>query len=78
MKKKRSPYVNPPELVGQQDLLGFPDLRTLGIPYCRQYVSKMVKENKFPKPIKFGNGPNCRCLFRKADIHEWIERKRAA
>ena len=77
-KKKRRIHVNPPEFVGQQDLLGFADLRTLGVPYSRQHVWRLIAAGKFPKPIKFGGGPNCRCLFPKADIQEWIERKRAA
>jgi prophage regulatory protein len=74
MKKRRTIYINPPALVGNQDLLGFADLRTLGVPYSRQHIWRLIAAGKFPRPIKFGSGPNCRCLFSRAEIQKWIER----
>jgi Prophage CP4-57 regulatory protein (AlpA) len=72
-RKKRENYVNPPELVPQQELLGFLDLRTIGIPYRRETIWRLVRDGKFPKPIKFG-GANSRCFFRRSEIQDWINR----
>lgn len=63
-----------PELVWKQELLCFADLRTIGIPYARETIWRKIKAGEFPKPVKFGSGPNCRCFFRRSEIQEWIER----
>jgi prophage regulatory protein len=77
MKKKRIHHVNPPELVPQQELLGFPDLKVMGVPYSKPHIWRLAAKGQFPKPIKFGTGQNCRCLFRRSDILKWIERAAA-
>jgi prophage regulatory protein len=38
--------------------LGFDDLREKGIPFCRQYIHKLVKQGEFPPPIKIGGQRN--------------------
>ena len=60
-------------IVPQQELLGFADLKTIGIPYARETIWRKIKAGKFPKPVKFGDGPNCRCFFRRTEIQKWIE-----
>lgn len=77
-KQRRFHHVNPPELVSQQELLGFADLKTIGIPYSREHIWRLIKAKKFPPPVKFGDGANCRCFFPRSEISKWIERKRAA
>jgi predicted DNA-binding transcriptional regulator AlpA len=76
-KKQRIHHVNPPALVPQQELMGFPDLQLMGVPYSKPHIWRLVKAGRFPKPLKFGAGQNCRCLFRRTDIQEWIERAAA-
>lgn len=36
-------------------LLSLSDLRARGITFSRQWLHKLVSENKFPKPVKVGN-----------------------
>jgi|EndMetStandDraft_8_1072994.scaffolds.fasta_scaffold82784_1 prophage regulatory protein len=36
-------------------LLSLSDLRARGITFSRQWLHKLVRENKFPKPVKVGN-----------------------
>jgi prophage regulatory protein len=73
MKKKRVHYINPPELVPAQELLSHADLRTLGIPYSREHIWRLIKDGKFPKPIKFGRA-NSRVFFQRSEIEKWINR----
>ena len=67
-----------PELVWQQELLCLADLKTIGIPYRRETIWRKIKAGDFPKPVKFGTGPNCRCFFRRSEIQEWIGALRPA
>jgi prophage regulatory protein len=67
----------PPELVAFKELLGFANLRTIGVPYSRQHIWRLIGAGNFPKPIKFGAGANCRCLFPKSEIQKWIEERKA-
>jgi|RhiMethySRZTD1v2_1073278.scaffolds.fasta_scaffold4160031_1 prophage regulatory protein len=39
-------------------ILGIDDLREKGIPFCRQYLHKLVKRGEFPPPIKIGGQRN--------------------
>jgi prophage regulatory protein len=75
-KQKRVHYVNAPELVPQQELLSHADLRTLGVPYSREHIWRLIKNGRFPKPVKFGRA-NSRCFFRRSEIQKWINRTAA-
>ena len=70
---ERFHHLNPPELVKHQELLSFADLKLVGVPYSREHIWRLVRDGKFPKPVKFG-GANSRCFFRRSEIQEWIER----
>jgi prophage regulatory protein len=39
-------------------VLSFSDLRDRGIPFCRQYVHKLIKKGEFPPPLKIGGKTN--------------------
>jgi prophage regulatory protein len=42
---------------GGRKLLSFAELKPVkGIPYSRQWVSQLVKQGKFPAPVKLGVG----------------------
>lgn len=34
------------------------DLKEKGIPFCRQYISKLIRQGKFPAPGKLGERLN--------------------
>ena len=60
-----------PERVWQQEFLTYDDLKIIGIPYARETIWRLARAGKFPKPVKFGTGPNCRAFFRRSEIQEW-------
>ena len=41
-------------------------------------LMRLVRERRFPQPIKFGNARNCRVRFDVADIEAWVEERKAA
>jgi prophage regulatory protein len=50
-------------------LLSFPELRPRGVPYSREHLRRLVKEEKFPAPVSLS--PK-RMAWHEADIEEWI------
>ena len=67
-KQKRVHYRNAPDLVARQELLGYDDLKLLGVPYSKVHIWRLIRAGKFPAPVKFGDGPNCRAFFRRGDV----------
>jgi prophage regulatory protein len=52
-------------------ILGYRDLKPeKGIPYCRQWILKLVAVGKFPKPISLGEQS---VGFIEDEIDDWIE-----
>lgn len=42
------------------------------IPWTRQHVMRLVRQGRFPKPVRLGNGMYGRIAWRKRDLEEWI------
>jgi prophage regulatory protein len=55
--------------------LHYKDLKRKGVPFSRVHVGRMVKEGRFPKPVKLGEKENC---WIESEIEDWLaERIRA-
>ncbi len=52
------------------EFLTFADMKLLGIRYCRAHLYRLIKDGKFPRPVRLSVG---RVAFRQADIRQWIE-----
>jgi prophage regulatory protein len=59
--------------VTDENLLAFADLATKGIPFTRQHVARLIKEGRFPAPIKLGVGTN---RWIASEIDEWIGQRK--
>jgi predicted DNA-binding transcriptional regulator AlpA len=62
----------PPQDLSARLLLSFTDLKAIGIPYHRSYLYRMIKDKKFPKPIRLGEG---RVAFPRDHILAYINNK---
>lgn len=72
-----------------EDLIGYYDLRQLSsaeetsrqkkrvgvFPWSKAKIRRLVKNLEFPQPVRFGRAANAELLWRKQDIHQYIERK---
>jgi predicted DNA-binding transcriptional regulator AlpA len=63
--------IKPPDLGGKL-LLSFADLRALGVSYSRWHLYRLVREDKFPRPVALGPEPCTRKAWRAADIERWL------
>lgn len=52
-------------------LIPMKDLRKL-IPYSSTHIYRLIKQNKFPKPIRLGVN---RVAWKSSDIEAWIEER---
>lgn len=59
-------------------LVGFPELRQMGVPYTQTHIYRLVKAGKFPRPIKLGDAPNSRVSWVEAEVDAWIKERVAA
>ena len=50
--------------------LTFPELRSRGVPFCRDYVRMLVREGKFPRPVQISAK---RIGWIEAEITAWAE-----
>ena len=57
--------------VTMPDLL---DLKAKGIPFTRQHVARLIKQGRFPAPIKLGVGTN---RWISSEIDDWIDLRKA-
>jgi prophage regulatory protein len=55
-------------------VLSYADLKSKGIPFSKVWIAKLVKDGKFPKPIRLGENRNA---FIETEIDKWL-RDRAA
>ena len=60
--------------VTMPDLLAFSDLKAKGIPFTRQHVARLIKQWRFPAPIKLGVGTN---RWISSEIDDWIDLRKA-
>ncbi|MGH7100174.1 MAG: helix-turn-helix transcriptional regulator [Stellaceae bacterium] len=49
--------------------LSYPDLRARGIPYCREWLNKLIERSEFPSPVAIGHN---RIAWRESDIDSWL------
>jgi len=54
-------------------LLGYSELKGIGVPYSQAHLYRLIKAGDFPKPVKLGNTPNARIAWQRAEILEWID-----
>jgi prophage regulatory protein len=40
--------------------------------YTTVHLARLVRENKFPKPVKLGQAPRSRIGFIESEIEDWI------
>jgi prophage regulatory protein len=52
------------------NVLGFRDLRKKGIPFTRQHIHKLIRNKRFPRPIKIGGGTNA---WPEQEIDNYLE-----
>lgn len=57
-------------------LLGFEDLRDKGIRYTRQHIHRLIRQKKFPPPLKLVEG-GCNS-WAEAEIDQYLEDRLAA
>jgi prophage regulatory protein len=50
-------------------VLSYADLKARGIPYSKVWLGKLIKEGRFPKPIRLGENRNA---FVEAEIDRWL------
>jgi len=55
-------------------LLAFSDLKAKGIPFTRQHVARLIKQGRFPAPIKLGIGTN---RWIESEIDDWLDQRKA-
>jgi prophage regulatory protein len=65
--KLNSTHENPIRLLGFEDLK-----REYGVCYTRVHINRLVKDSKFPAPIRVGLN---RCAWVQSEIENWIREK---
>jgi len=50
-------------------LISFKDLRDRGIHFSKMHINRLVKENKFPAPVKIGKGTNA---WLESEIEQYL------
>ncbi|MBA4755767.1 MAG: AlpA family phage regulatory protein [Sphingobium sp.] len=58
-----------------RNLLAFSDLKAKDIPFTRQHVARLIKQGRFPAPIKLGVGTN---RWIASEIDDWLDQRKAA
>jgi len=56
----------------QPRLLGYEELRALGIKYHRTHLWHLIKKKRFPEPVALTPGRYGRKAWRAADIDAWL------
>jgi len=62
------------ERAAETVLLMFSDLAHKGIPFSRQHVARLIKQGRFPAPIKLGVGTN---RWISSEIDDWLAQRKA-
>lgn len=53
-------------------LLAFDDLKGKGIPFTRQHLNRLIRQGRFPAPVKLGVGTN---RWLEDEIDQWFVAK---
>lgn len=70
-----------------EDLIGYYDMSQLSsvketsrqkkregiFPWSPSTIQRKIELQEFPKPLKFGEAPNAKRQWRKADIHRYLK-----
>lgn len=59
-------------------LVGFEELRDIGIPFSTQHLNRLIKAGHFPPAIKLGPARNSRKAWLKDDLDHWLAGRIAA
>jgi len=60
-------------------LVDYRDLKTLGIRATRVHITRLVRQGRFPRPIRlFGDDQSSRSYWRYVDIVAWIDARAEA
>jgi predicted DNA-binding transcriptional regulator AlpA len=57
----------------EHTLVDWKNLKKLGWPYSRAHTWRMIKEGRFPTPIKFGKHPGSRVAWRWKDVSGFFD-----
>ncbi|WP_298673247.1 AlpA family transcriptional regulator [uncultured Sphingomonas sp.] len=52
--------------------LAYTDLAARGIPFTRQHISRLIKQGRFPAPIKLGAGTN---RWIASEVDAWFSQR---
>jgi predicted DNA-binding transcriptional regulator AlpA len=59
-------------------LVSYRELRELGITLSREHITRLVRQAKFPRPIRLGSDDqSAKAYWRYADILAWIDERAA-
>jgi predicted DNA-binding transcriptional regulator AlpA len=59
-------------------LVSYRELRELGITLSREHITRLVRQAKFPRPIRLGSDDqSAKSYWRYADILAWIDERAA-
>lgn len=53
-------------------LLNLAGIQARGIPFSRQHIHRLIRQGRFPKPVKLGYSTNAWLV---SDIDRWIEER---
>jgi predicted DNA-binding transcriptional regulator AlpA len=61
-----------------KEVVNFRGLKTLGIPYSRAHIWRLMRAGLFPQCFKLGNFPNSPPVWWLCEVIEWLEAKATA
>jgi predicted DNA-binding transcriptional regulator AlpA len=64
--------------VATMTLLKFSDLRAKGITYGKVHLWRMVKDGRFPKPLKLRDAPGARNHWDEAEVDAFLASRKVA
>lgn len=56
-------------------LITFSDLAERGVPFSRQHLWRLIKERRFPAPVKLGSNTN---RWLESEVDDWLREQIAA
>jgi predicted DNA-binding transcriptional regulator AlpA len=57
------------------EVVNFRGIKTLGIPYSRTHIWRLMKDGKFPECFKLGEFRNSPPVWFRDEVVRWIEAK---
>ncbi len=58
-----------------KEIVNFKGIKSLGIPYCRTHIWRLMESGEFPQAFKLGPHPNSPPVWWLRDIVAWLESK---